>query len=228
MATAQHGLAGLSQSLAAEASPHGVRVLALTAARGHSHDQLAGAAAYLLAHPGSAMGSPLVSAAALLERAGFGDPLEPNAAVAPPTLDRSATLAHAFVLSQRLAAHLMDTDGEFDRLPIAVRPMARGVFVSQVGHRSQDVLRAVQKLGEQLQRMQASHSGTDTEFQVDYPRLASLFERLAAYYQALPDETARLTTDTALLAHLRRQTSEREAIIHDLMSTLNAVHSQKT
>ena len=220
---AQHGLMGFTQALAAEVQPQGVRVLAVSAPT-HAHPaQLAGAVAYLLASPAHTFRGPILGLEAVLDRAGFAQPHADSEAASPLAPTRVASLAHAVTLSQQLAALLMDTDSEFDRLPISVRPMARGAFMSQVGYRSQAVLRAMHKLGEQLQRMQASHSGTDTEFQVDFPRLAELLDRLLTYYQHLPDDTAALTADQPLVAQLRRQTAERAALIQSLLAALHTV-----
>ena len=226
VSAAQHGLAGFTQALAVEAGAQGVRAVALAATTTAAPEQLAGAAAYTLALLLPEFHGAVVSVAAVLERAGFGG----GSLAAPPgdtpAPDRAASLAQALTISQQLASLLMDTDSDFDRLPVAVRPMARGAFLSKVGYRSQDVLRAVHKLGEQIVRMQASHSATDTEFQVDYPRLAGLFERLINYYQAVPDETARFTNDPILLGQLRRQMAERQALIEGLLTALTAVHAE--
>jgi NAD(P)-dependent dehydrogenase (short-subunit alcohol dehydrogenase family) len=220
---AQHGVTGLSQSLAAEVAAAGVRVLALATPLHGTPALTAGAAAYVLARLAQALHGEVVWVDTVLARAGFTAAAEP-AGESPPTGDRAGSLALAASLGQQVAALLQATDSEFDRLPAAVRPLARGVFMSKVGYRSQDVLRAVHKLGDQLQRMLASHSGVDTEFQVDYPLIADIFERLITYYQAIPDETARLSTDQALLSQLRRQMAERETLIQDLLAALNRLH----
>jgi NAD(P)-dependent dehydrogenase (short-subunit alcohol dehydrogenase family) len=219
---AQHGLLAFNRSLAAEIGPGGVRVVSLGLAPDTPHVSAAHAAAYLLAQPAQADDEGLVQVDTVLARAGFnaGAPASPA-----HITDRAGHLAQAIVLNQQLATMLLDTDVEFDRLPVAVRPMARGVFLSKVGHRSQDVLRAVNKLGDQLLRMQGSHSGTDTEFQVDFPLIADLFERLGAYYRSVADETTRLTPDPVLAGQLRHQMAEREALIQNLLASLTAVHA---
>ena len=213
---AQQGLTGFVRALGAELAPAGVRAIALGLAPSTLPVQAAEAAARLLAQPGD---TTLETANDVLIRTSAG-------ATSPEALpiDRAAHLIEAVALSQQLATLLLDTDSEFDRLPVAVRPMARGVFKSKVGYRSQDVLRAVHKLTDQLQRMQASHSATDTEFQVDYPLLAALLERLLGYYQVMPEETARLTDDSALVGDMRHQMAERQALIQKFLRELDAVH----
>jgi 3-oxoacyl-[acyl-carrier protein] reductase len=217
-AAAQTGLAGFMQALSNEIEQSGVRAIALGLAPSTLPAEAARAAIRLLAQPEA---NGLVMAASLL---GASSP-EPEDIPGAPGGDRYQNLAEAVALSQQLAALLLDTDSEFDRLPIAARPLARGVFKSQVGSRSQDVLRAVNKLTDQLQRMQVSHSANDTEFQVDYPLLAALLERLLSYYQAIPSETARLTQDNGLLGQVRRHTAERDALIRRFLSVLDAVHA---
>jgi NAD(P)-dependent dehydrogenase (short-subunit alcohol dehydrogenase family) len=216
-AAAQQGLIGLGRALAADVAGSGAHVLTLALPRDAAVATATRAVIYLLAHPEDFALTELLHLEPVLERAEQGG-LSTGG-------DRASRLAQAVALAQQTASLLLDTDSEFDRLPVAVRPLARGAFASKVGYRSQDVLRAVNKLGDQLQRMQASHSGTDTEFDVDYPLLAGIFERLIVYYQAMPEEMARLSGDAALVPQLRRQMAEREALILSLLNRLAEVRA---
>jgi hypothetical protein len=180
-------------------------------------EQVSRAAALLLLVPPSASDTASFAVDEVLARAA-------DTTTAAAERETAATLAEAIVLSQQLAGLLLDTDSEFDRLPVGLRPVARGSFMNKVGYRTQDVLRAVNKLSDQLLRLQASHSGTDTEFSVDYPLLVQLLERLRGYYQSSPGELAALSYNPAHLRHFQRQMSERQALIQNLLLALGTVH----
>jgi NAD(P)-dependent dehydrogenase (short-subunit alcohol dehydrogenase family) len=213
-AAAQHGLMGLLHGLRAEAGGAGVQVLMLAIALDLLPEGAARAAAEVLAQPERFSGEALIEAGVALERA-----------EAAARDGRAGRLAQAIAVNQQLAGLVLETEAEFDRLPVEVRPMARGGFASKVGYRTQDVVRALTKLGEQLLRIQANHSGTDTEFAVDYPLMAGLLARLLAYYQSLPDEPARLTLlgEAEATRPVRRQLAERERVIRELIAVLAEV-----
>jgi NAD(P)-dependent dehydrogenase (short-subunit alcohol dehydrogenase family) len=217
VAAVQNGLLAFHQALAAEFRSTGVRVLTLALRLDTPAEDASRAAARLLLAPDAPSDRALVHVDEVLAWSG-GDSTQAAGK------DPAAHLMEAIALSQQLAGLLLDTDAEFDRLPVGLRPMARGNFMSKVGYRSQDVLRAVSKLSDQLQRLQASHSGTDTEFSVDYPLLVNLLERLRGYYQSFPDDLASPSPDQAHLSHLHRQMSERQALVHNLLLALAAVH----
>ena len=194
----------------------------------------AAATAYLLARLADEYHGEVTNGYAVLERAGLimpgglaaaavrPPPAPPPAAPVPREL--GSYVNRALTLAEQLQSTLMETEAEFERLPVFVRPMARGGFKSRVGYRVQDVIRAQVKLLEQLGRLQTSHSGVDTEFQVDYPRLAAVYERLITYYDSVPAETARFTKDSATLQQLREQMDRRIALIRDLCGVLDDLH----
>lgn len=256
----KQGIAGFTQSLAAEVVGRGVSVAALDpglvdtpglralapglAPRlGLSPEQFlslsvhraypslmpaehaAAAAVYLIArlardyHGEIANGYEVLERAGLLSAAVGGDAL-PAAPAAPPT-SRSGNLGQAAALSRQLHAFLLETDSEFDKLPVFVRPMARGGFKSKVGLRVQDSIRAVSKLTEQLQRMQSSHSLVDIEFQVDQTRMADMLRRLQRYYGEMPAEAERFSADASLLSQIQRQAAQRQAVIESLLAALD-------
>jgi len=206
----------------------------------------AAATAYLVVKLAGEFHGEVVNGYAVLERAGLigdgaaatprletpgrGTAPQPNGAepanarAGGPSHDRSDHVVRALALSQQLHAILVQTEAEFDRLPVFVRPMARGGFKSKTGQRIQDWIRAMVKLGEQMQHMQTTHTGTDAEFLVDYPRMVDWLGRLVGYFDGVPGETARFTKDEELLRSLAQQMAERIAVTHTLVAELTALH----
>jgi hypothetical protein len=139
---------------------------------------------------------------------------------ASESLDRSARLRQALDLAGQIQTGLLQTDAEFDRLPICARPLAHGGFQSKTGRRLQDGLKTVAKLTEQLQRMQSYHAVGDAEYAVDLPRLRDWLTRLAAYYDDVPAQTARFTRDAATLEWVAQQSEARAAAARQLLALL--------
>jgi NAD(P)-dependent dehydrogenase (short-subunit alcohol dehydrogenase family) len=200
----------------------------------------AAALAYLVARLADEYHGESVTGYAVLERAGLIQPAaNPSAApaasgvAAQASVGGSATgqagptradhIAQALALAQQLQAHLVQTDAEFDKLPVFARPLARGGFKSKTGQRLPDFQRAISTLVGHLQRMQATYATGDAEFMVDQPRLAVWLERLVGYYEAVPAETARFTRDAATLSLVRQQTADRVFTIRQLLSHLTAL-----
>ncbi len=261
----KQGLAGFSQSLAAEVGGQGVRVVAfapgmvdtpgLRSTAGQLAPRLglseaeflalslhpaysglmpashaAAATAYLVARLADDYHGEVVTGYTVLEQAGViaaaAPPAPPEPAPRPAiaTTGRRAALEQAVGLCGEVHQALQQAEFEFERLPVFVRPVARGAFKSRVGARVQDVTRAVAKLREQLDRMRLSHTIGDAEFEVDFDRLTSLLERLQAYWQAVPAETARFSSDAAFLRQVAEQSARRAAVIDALRAALKVVH----
>jgi NADP-dependent 3-hydroxy acid dehydrogenase YdfG len=221
------GLTGFIHGLAGEyptgrvhvvgllAEPHGGR-----AASTQTTNAAAIAAAYLAAGFSGAFHGAVVSADRVLRAVlPAVDPSADGAAQQP------ATISQALALSQRLQEVLIETDAEFDQVPVSRRPMARGLFASRVGMSPADMLRAAAALHEQLQRLQARHSGPDAEYSMDYDRFAALLRRLADYYHAEASEADATRIALSDQTGVARGVAAREALVRALLDTLTALRS---
>lgn len=142
----------------------------------------------------------------VLERAGF---LRSALAVPPvPKASAVGKVADRVELFQQLARILTETEAEFSRLPIFVRPMARQGFRSKVGQSLPD-----------WQRMFATLEANP----IAAPQnLSERLEKLADYYRDVPKETARFTRDEGVLQHVIGVTQQRLAVIQQLQQQLKA------
>lgn len=242
----KQGLAGFSQSLAAELGHESIRVISfapgfvetpgllaagerlaprmgLTAAefaRLSLHPAYSGtmpaadaglATAYLAARLADDYAGEVVTGYAVLERAGLiaapDAPAEaPGASVSP-----AAALQDAAALAADLGRILAETEAEFARLPLFVRPLARGGFKSKSGQSFPDWRRTVEQLTTALQQGRPTH-----------PDLPSLLQRLLTYYQGVPAETARFTKDPPTLKEVSDSSARRVHLIETLMTTLTS------
>jgi NAD(P)-dependent dehydrogenase (short-subunit alcohol dehydrogenase family) len=172
----------------------------------------AGAAtAYLALRLAAEYAGQPVTGYEILERAGFLQPVEAPSLTVP--LEQTATPATRQALREaisRLAQILDETGEEFERLPVFVRPMARGGFKRTSGLSLEEWKRLVDKL--------AQHNGFTGA--VDANSVQERLEKLAGYYQNVPRETARFTRDQALLAQIAETCRSRIEIIHQIQSGL--------
>jgi hypothetical protein len=141
----------------------------------------------------------------VLERAGL------LKAQAGPTADETtaeAGTADRVELLRQLAHILTETEAEFNRLPIFVRPMARQGFKSKAGQSLPD-----------WRRMIAALEANPTAPPQD---LSERLDKLANYYRDVPGETARFTRDEDLLRQISEVTQQRMTIIQQLRHQLKA------
>jgi NAD(P)-dependent dehydrogenase (short-subunit alcohol dehydrogenase family) len=265
----KQGIVGFSQTLDAEVTAQGVRVipfgpgmvdtpairavapilaprLGLTEAEfmgmslhpafnGLMPADYAGAATvYLAAALADEFHGQVVNGYEVLERAGL---IQPAAVPLPPApesgqserastpaavgirpdidhADAAEQTAQAAKAAQDVAAIITQTEAEFNKLPIFVRPMARAGFKSKSGLSINDWQRALAGLLAGLQ--ERADGGAAAGLGAQVARLAPLWDKLVAYYQGVPAETARFTRDTAFLQEVAHTSAEREAAIRGL------------
>jgi hypothetical protein len=130
----------------------------------------------------------------------------------------TVALPRALDKSQKLLKVIADTDAEFNKLPVFVRPLARQGFKAKSGQGLQEWKRSLEVLVEQLE--QAVSGGEDASLLASLPRLRQLLGKLNVYYHDVPAETGRFTKDAALLAEVQRITNERMELIRDLLLAL--------
>ena len=231
----KQGLAGFSQSLAAELGHEGIRVVAfapgfvetpglLTAGerlaprmgltpaefqRLSLHPAYSGmmpaadaglATAYLAAHLAHDYAGEVVTGYTVLERAGL---ITASESAAEPAQTTSGRDLHS--LAADLARILTETEAEFARLPIFVRPLARSGFKAKSGQSFMDWRRTVEHL--------AQNGPTSS----DLPRQ---LQKLLAYYQGVPAETARFTKDPATLREITDISKARVQLIETLITAI--------
>jgi hypothetical protein len=141
----------------------------------------------------------------VLERAGL------LKAQAGPTADETtaeAGTADRVELIRQLAHILTETEAEFNRLPIFVRPMARQGFKSKAGQSLPDWHRMIAAL-------EANPAAPPQD-------LSERLDKLANYYRDVPRETARFTRDEDLLRQISEVTQQRMTIIQQLRHHLKA------
>ena len=113
-------------------------------------------------------------------------------AAAPPAPAEGSALAEGLA---RLLEILAETDSDFRRLPVFVRPLARSGFRAKTGK----ALQAWQQEAETLlARVREGRA-------FDGARLRDDLARLIAYVEGVPAETARFTRDPAVLARVQQR-----------------------
>lgn len=197
------------------------------------------AAAYLAAALADVYHGEQVTAYTVLERAGFITAAQPAVAAQPADAaqpedlaggqvvspagemggDREAARQEALNRVERLREVIGETEAEFGKLPVFVRPMARAGFKKKSGMSLQDWSQALSRLGAQLQPGRGATAGPGFE----YPQWRQSLEKLGVYYAETPAETARFTKDEQVLGEVRRVAAERLALIRALIEALGAL-----
>jgi len=166
----------------------------------------AGAAAvYLTLRLADEFHGQAVNGYEVLERAGLLKTL------AAPTADETMAgtdTTDRVELIRQLAHILTDTEAEFNRLPIFVRPMARQGFKSKAGQSLPD-----------WQRMIAAWEANPA---VPPQNLSDRLDQLVNYYRDVPKETARFTRDEDMLRQITAVTQQRLTVIRQLLQQLPA------
>jgi NAD(P)-dependent dehydrogenase (short-subunit alcohol dehydrogenase family) len=195
-------------------------------------DHAAAAAAYLVATLADEYHGEAVNGYTVLERAGViqATPVEPQPETgtipAAQGDGREASLEELLLQAishcEQLLAILAETAGEFDRLPLFVRPMARAGFKSKSGLSLQDWTHTVHALAGRLEELKTAGPPTRIAPPPAYPIPKELLEKLIRYYHEVPAETARFTKDETLLTQIKLVSIGRVNIIRGLMDHLDA------
>ncbi len=171
------------------------------------------ATAYLAARLAPEYHGESVNGYTILERAGLIQPPVPGVSrVADSTDTASAPRGQDELLRLcgRLKAILDETEADFAKLPIFVRPLARSGFKSKAGQSLQDWQRTATQLLEQAEQGELA----------DRARHRSLLEQLIRYIEGVPAETARFTKDQAFLQQVQERTNQYAAEMRALMEHL--------
>lgn len=168
-------------------------------------EHAAAATVFLAAHLAEEFNGQVVNGYEILERAGVLKTEE----IKLPNLGITQRKKHMDVqgLLQELAQILVETEAEFNKLPIFVRPLAKNGFKTKAG---------ISLPGWQ-QLLAALISGESTIPE----NMSQRLEALAKYFREVPKETARFTKDEATLKMVTETAESRMEIIADLISRLS-------
>lgn len=160
----------------------------------------------------------------ILERAGViaaDGYVEAAPAVAPSPTSSAAGVNRAELvqsLARQLLQVLAETEKEFNRLPIFVRPMARQGFKGKSGRALPDWQHSLEVL---LQAFDENTAEAGTlQLPVEAAWIAHNLSGLARYYHEVPAETGRFTRDQAVLAEISTLAQQREQLAVELGKAL--------
>jgi hypothetical protein len=169
-------------------------------------EHAAAAAAYLTLHLAEEFHGQVVNGYEILVRAGLLR--SANDIPVVPEEPWKAMQSDQGDLTQQLTMILVETDEEFNRLPIFVRPMARQGFKSKAGESLADWQRLLATLKNDTSAVPAN--------------LSERLEKLVQYYRDVPKETARFTRDAEMLQQVAELTKQRIGVIEKLREGLRA------
>jgi NAD(P)-dependent dehydrogenase (short-subunit alcohol dehydrogenase family) len=257
----KQGITGFSQSLAAEVTEHGVRVIPfapgmvdtpaireaapqLALHLGMTPEQFLGislhpaypglmpaehagaATAYLVAALAEEYQGEVADGYAVLERAGIIAPPRLPAQVQDGSVGIAAgnlqAIQSAIQDCLRLQEMIAQTEAEFNRLPVFVRPLARSGFKNKSGQSLADWSRTAAELAGRLGQVGAGDGAALAALRAELPRLKGQIEKLISYYQGVPVETARFTKDAEMLRQVSAIASERTGLLRSLAAALEA------
>jgi hypothetical protein len=168
--------------------------------------EYAGAAtAYLAAVLAEEYHGEIVTGYTILERAGLIEAASTPQAVATAPRPAPGPAEGIPALAGKLKNILDETEAEFNRLPVFVRPLARGGFKNKTVGSAADWRRLLAP----LESGQAAPAG-----------LGSRLEKLAGYYREVPGETARFTKEKEILEQIAKTCQMRIAVIQAFIEKL--------
>jgi NAD(P)-dependent dehydrogenase (short-subunit alcohol dehydrogenase family) len=244
------GMSGFSQSLALEVASAGIKIIpfapgmvdtpairdvsvALAPQLGLTQDQFlhmslhpayeglmpaehAGAAtAYLILRLAGEYHGQSVDGYEVLEKAGLLKPAQIDLQTTqgqPAVSTKASPKQPVGELAGQVIRILEETEAEFSRLPVFVRPMARSGFKSKA-------VWSVNDWRLKLKDLQSAYRAG----QPLPPGFQDRLQKLIAYYQAVPKETARFTRDAEMLRQVAELSNQRIAVIQNLA---NAIEDQ--
>ncbi len=155
-------------------------------------------------HGQSITGYEVLERAGLLKTASVESeqaPIPPMAAVSTDTL----------ALIKQVEAMLVETENEFTKMPVFIRPMARAGFKSKAGQSLSDWQRSLALLCTDLA---AGRSPSQTN-------ISTMLEKLVVYFRDVPKETSRFTKDADFLRQVSQTSAHRLSILKNLIQTIS-------
>jgi NAD(P)-dependent dehydrogenase (short-subunit alcohol dehydrogenase family) len=145
----------------------------------------------------------------VLERAGLLKTVSVEQ-VKTDTAPAPAVRGDALSLIKQIEAILVETENEFNKLPVFVRPMARSGFKGKAGQSAADWQRSLAVLRSDIEAGKPPSQAN----------IPALLEKLIVYYRDVPKETARFTKDADFLRQVSETSNQRIAILENLIQSL--------
>ncbi|MHB0987646.1 MAG: SDR family NAD(P)-dependent oxidoreductase [Bellilinea sp.] len=195
-------------------------------------DHAGAATAFLVAAMADKYHGETVTGYEVLERCGFlqapaanitADTPPQPAREPAPSISHTQTIEQALVLIQRLQDVIEETETGFNRLPVFVRPMARGGFKKKTGQSPEDWARILAGLASQLEGVAVAGPTAKQTLTTGLPDLLTSLGKLRTYFQEVPDEMARFSRDSELLRRVSQTSFEQVALIDELQAALQGV-----
>jgi NAD(P)-dependent dehydrogenase (short-subunit alcohol dehydrogenase family) len=189
----------------------------------------AAATAYLLAKLADEYHGEQVTGYTILERAGFfgltGSLIKQaeKARDAKTVPLRAGPPGEAQAVCQRMTQMLGETEAEFAKLPVFVRPMAKQGFRSKAGQSTSEWIRTVAEVAALVDRLAGGDQAARSELHTRRPKLKDLFGKLETYYRDVPAETAHFTKDAELLRQIESTTQQRLSLIDAWLAWLERI-----
>ncbi len=185
-------------------------------------EHAAAAAAYLVVKLMDRYHGESVTGYEVLERAGFissSKDDQANQGVRPDVESGQGKISAPDVsaLARKFQQTIAETEAEFTKLPLFARPMARRGFKIKSGKSLQEWERLAASLFAWADCIETAQRPV---LRRQLAGLEELLGQLNGYYRDVPTETGRFTRDQALLADVRRISSERIDLINSLIETL--------
>jgi NAD(P)-dependent dehydrogenase (short-subunit alcohol dehydrogenase family) len=173
------------------------------------------ATAYLALRLADEFHGQAVNGYEVLERAGLiqATPISPAETAGPAVPPARVSVAHVQAQVDALLEILAATGKEFEKLPVFVRPMARGGFKGKSGQSLESWQRSLSVLKERLEK--GSREGVEAS-------LVSL-DKLVDYYRGVPRETGRFTRDQEMLRQVAELSEQRIDAIQRLQAGLRGI-----
>jgi NAD(P)-dependent dehydrogenase (short-subunit alcohol dehydrogenase family) len=171
----------------------------------------AGAAtAYLAARLAGEFHGQSITGYEVLERAGLLKtiPVEPQQTLKIEVDDVSSD---TLTLLKQVEAMLVETENEFNKLPVFIRPMAKTGFKSKAGQSLADWQRSLAVCSAELSARKRPSQ----------PNLPVMLEKLIAYFRDVPKETSRFTRDANFLRQVSETSQQRISILANLIQAIN-------
>ena len=202
------GIRSVAQGLAPRLGLHTDQFLTLSLHAGYDGlmpaEHAAAATVYLAAHLADEFHGQVVNGYEVLERAGLLQTSLEQPIILGQQQKASGNLDD---LLKSLSAILLETDDEFNQLPIFVRPIARQGFKNKSGKSISD-----------WQRQISSLSVPETAIPAI---LTKQLQALILYYQDVPKETSRFFRDEQVLQEMTDICCQRIAVIEELAKLIS-------
>jgi NAD(P)-dependent dehydrogenase (short-subunit alcohol dehydrogenase family) len=155
----------------------------------------------------------------ILEQAGYlsstTTPPSEVSLILPPSLV-TISFEKAAQAGLQLEKVITETEEEFGKMPVFIRPLARSGFKNKSGQSIQEWIRTIHGLSELLILAAKGDPSSTGSLNTNSAQWLSQLTHLEDYYRGVPAETARFTKDTEFLKEIEKKTAERIETIQEI------------